>query len=353
MKTSQILKTLSFSVLAIFMGTIGIFTFAPLGPNTATNDVLANTKGGLIIPKSDDPIVYTTQSGLEIKWGTSLPTTFNQNLSTGNLKGFPYFTTTKGSNTYIWVIIGRNPETNLFTNTLSKFLFSAWKNSGIKYGNVTTNGSVYFNDTYETVSPAGALIDSAISSKTYVYDYTVMNNTLKPNAEIDPGHVLVLSNYCIETNLSGKWYNGTNAPSAASHVFGGADNKFTQVHKSYYTNDTFGFGNLLNNIPETTLQQRGYYGSVMVTTPCDMHFFPLGVDTSFENFVHYSYLTKAQMITTDLKYTTNANIWTRSMRTHNYVYWIGAGDGNTNSEAACTTSGSYAVARPAFQFNIT
>ena len=335
------------------MGTIGIFTFAPLGPNTATNDVLANTKGGLIIPKSDDPIVYTTQSGLEIKWGTSLPTTFNQNLSTGNLKGFPYFTTTKGSNTYIWVIIGRNPETNLFTNTLSKFLFSAWKNSGIKYGNVTTNGSVYFNDTYETVSPAGALIDSAISSKTYVYDYTVMNNTLKPNAEIDPGHVLVLSNYCIETNLSGKWYNGTNAPSAASHVFGGADNKFTQVHKSYYTNDTFGFGNLLNNIPETTLQQRGYYGSVMVTTPCDMHFFPLGVDTSFENFVHYSYLTKAQMITTDLKYTTNANIWTRSMRTHNYVYWIGAGDGNTNSEAACTTSGSYAVARPAFQFNIT
>ena len=117
MKKSKLLKSLGFASLAILMGAAGVFAFAPLGasPSVANASELETTTtetGGLIVPKNDDPVIYTTESGIDIKWSNYSLTGTNGNqvglaessgtsLSSGNLSGFPYFVTNDGTTVII------------------------------------------------------------------------------------------------------------------------------------------------------------------------------------------------------------------------------------------------------------
>ena len=74
MKKSKLFKTISFSSLALLMGIAGTMAFAPLVATSpqlakASEMVETTTEQGLITPKADDPVIYTTESGLKIYAG--------------------------------------------------------------------------------------------------------------------------------------------------------------------------------------------------------------------------------------------------------------------------------------------
>ena len=145
-KKRKVFKTLGFSSLALLMGAAGVFAFAPLGnapmsPNTLNAN--ATTQGqtfDLGLDPQNDPVVYTTESGLEIKKSngkhtSAITVTTNKNKTyTQDLTSFYYFTMGKFSgtiyvgdtttNTYTvsnepvnWLIIGRGPGFNFEKST--------------------------------------------------------------------------------------------------------------------------------------------------------------------------------------------------------------------------------------------
>ena len=101
----KVWKTFGFASLALLMAAGGTFAFAPLGAGTPlataneSGKTTYTTEQGLITSKADDPVIYTTESGIEIKYGNSASSIFNNSLASGNLAGFPYFTTSKNGTT--------------------------------------------------------------------------------------------------------------------------------------------------------------------------------------------------------------------------------------------------------------
>ena len=105
MKKSKLLKSLGFASLAVFMGATALFAFAPLNNTSIAAgglNVSANTENqtfDLGLRPDTDPVVYVTESGLEIKMSNaskfSETSTFTTNTGysyTQNLTGFYYFT---------------------------------------------------------------------------------------------------------------------------------------------------------------------------------------------------------------------------------------------------------------------
>ena len=277
----------------------GAFAFAPLGASPsvagASEMVETTTEQGLITPKADDPVIYTTESGLEIKWGNALPSSAHNNLSSGNLKWFPYFTTTNGSTTYTWVIIGRNPNLSLDSYTSINQIFSTWKTNSTYF----TNGSYFFNNTYETATPAGSAINGIVPSKSYVADYS---NMVVPNEEIPSGCVLSLSNTSVTQTA---YYASNSYLNSYESCFNGSTNTLRQVCANYYTNDTFGFGTHLSTIQLTTVHQMNqiWINNAWVRevpNSTNLHFFPLTFKKfSNENFTFETYLTDQQYSAND------------------------------------------------------
>ena len=348
----KVFRTFGFASLALLMGAAGVFAFAPLGtgPSVANANemVETTTEQCLITPKADDPVIYTTESGLQIKMGYAVPDTMQPSLSSGYLATFPYFTTTKGSYTYTWVIIGRNSNVTAIDSAMKEYLFSTWKS------NTSLNLNQYFFDSsYEEKTAAGVAIKNDTSSKGYVNDNRSMSisSTKINDDEIPSGCVLAFSNSTIYYNNEYWWYNSSATYcSAANQVFGGSNNGYTNQHKAFYNNDHFGFGNLLNSVQATTLTQRGYYNSsnTPVDTPCTLHFFPLGA-SSYDNFKYYTYLTANQCrasssIPSNSK--NNYNVWGRSMHNYRSICWTDAGSGNVTMGTDTTIQG-WAIPRPA------
>ena len=145
-KKRKVFKTLGFSSLALLMGAAGVFAFAPLGnapmsPNTL--NASATTQGqtfDLGLDPQNDPVVYTTESGLKIKksngkYSSTTTVTTNKGFSyTQDLRNFYYFTMGSFSGTIYtavdttttytvtnepvnWLIIGRGPGLNFVKET--------------------------------------------------------------------------------------------------------------------------------------------------------------------------------------------------------------------------------------------
>ena len=310
------LKAFGFGSLAMMMAVAGTFAFAPLGasPSVANaNEIEMTTEQGLITPKADDPVIYTTESGIEIKFGNA-PSVSNS-LSSGNLNGFPYFTTTKNSTTYTWVIIGRSTS---ITDTQT-YLWSNWKNGNKDFYKYM---SYFFGDTYETNTPAGSLINSIVPSKAYVVD-TLKNTKPKTSSEIPAGCVLALSNTVVGStffsNTAQATYNGQtgNCANSLTQCFAGSGNNLTTVHQNYYTNDSFGFGTNKSLLQNIALRQAGTYWYNPGTggynkkdaTSINLYFFPLGHDASYDNFRFQTYLTAEQV-------KTSSSFWVRTNDNH-------------------------------------
>ena len=331
----KIFKKLAFMCLAVCMGVLTLFGTActPTQANQTANvsppTQMTTESAGLIYPKAEDPTLYTTESGLEIKYGLSTPT-ISESLSSGNLAGFPYFTTTKSSTTYTWVIIGIAPDLE-GNGKFESLLFSNWKE---KTKHVYAQ---YFkNNIYDITTPAGSAINSS-STNSYVMDYTPEKfpgaGKLVSNDEIPSGCVLALSNSVVG---SVQWYDGSGTLASANiwdtFTSTGRNGTNGDTYKDgkifcipvntladYDTNDTFGFGTYLSSIKKPTLIQRSYYtqngtGGVQ-STATHLKFFPLGGSNySSENFKWETYLTASQ-------YKTTQSIWGRSMYNNYSPYY--------------------------------
>ena len=185
----KVFRTFGFASLALLMGAAGVFAFAPLGANP-NNFANANTLSDEINTKADgenikyapsalgldpenDPVIYTTESGLEIKYGGE---NVNDQIASGQpLAGYPYFTMgTYNGYAVNWVIIGRNTNDTVFTSAISAYLYSTWKtNNNVSSSPFTTKAKYWFNGGgYETTTPAGSAINGVVPSKSYVADAT-------------------------------------------------------------------------------------------------------------------------------------------------------------------------------------
>lgn len=303
-RKSKVLKAMVFSSLTLVMGAIGTLAFAPLQSTqiSSASEAEMTTEQGLITPKADDPVIYTTESGLDIKWGNALPSTFNPSLNSGNLQGFPYFTTTSDSTTYTWVIIGRNANTSLFGKAVSSYLFSAWKTAhnsdmGAKFN---TDGYYFFNNVYENSTPAGSAINSTVPSKSYVSDLG-QDTFLKTNSEIPSGCVLVLANDCVATgafNVDNNTDGNNNNDYVARYRNG---ETIVKAMQGYYTNTSFGLSSISSSIQViSTLKTYGYSyydagGTGWYTTNLtNQYIYPLASHSS-SNFYWKNYLTETQM----------------------------------------------------------
>lgn len=223
MKKKKIFKKISLAVLAIVMASGGIFAFAPIGASASTPPPTTTT--GLGLDPKNDPVVYTTESGLEIKMsnvsqfsGTSNFITNKSGNVTQDLSGFYYFTmgTYSGTiytgktqtDTYTvtnepvnWIILGVGSHSNAFVESVSNYLFSTIKNNDYLF----SNGEYYFDNQHETFSPAGQLINSVVSTKTYIMGK--VKDSIKVHTDIPKGCMLVLS----EKMLGQMYFNSSGA----------------------------------------------------------------------------------------------------------------------------------------------
>lgn len=322
---SKRLKAIGFSSLALLMGILGTLAFAPLQGtqiSSASEAEISTESAGLITLKADDPVIYTTESGLEIKFGNATvangggnETMEYDNMTSGNLNGFPYFTTQKNSTTYTWVIIGKS--TTMPSNVVSQVYdtLTNWRNKTAE----SPTYKNFFDNSYEETTPAGA----AIKNNNILNDQTARKLTkpltsissIKATEEIPSGCLLCLLNTPYEsTTWSSSYYSTVQYISNTSNY---VNRKLT----SYETNDTFGFGTLLSDVQSTTVTQHNRYrlnasASTGANTSVTFKFFPLGTgdtqiyeSTNFapiypgsqvENFIMRNYLTAAQYATSQI-----------------------------------------------------
>lgn len=226
----RIFKTLRFSTLALLTACTGVVAFAPLTTIQMTSaSEPTTTTSGLGLDPKNDPVVYTTESGLEIKFGGF---DIEQSLASGALTGYPYFTMgTYNGNSVNWIIIGRNPNISIFDH-VNTFVFDTWKNK-TKY----LYQQYFFENIYETNSPAGNLIDNLSSSKTFIKDFMQINlNSIVSDPEIPEGCVLVIS----ECNLGTSVFNAT-ASNQSTYIW-----TYSRGSRYRYQSDN-GNGNTWNN----------------------------------------------------------------------------------------------------------
>ena len=256
MKKSKFLKPFSFTSLALLMGAAGVFAFAPLGtgPSVAGASEMVdqiNTKAdgenikyapsALGLDPENDPVIYTTESGLEIKYGGATTILGGGNeqsdfsaapLPSGKpLSGYPYFTMgTYNGYAVNWVIIGKSttgiPTSSGTMNIADYQKLSTWQG---RIGESPTY-KYFFDNTYEATTPAGLAIKNGGLLNDYTarkIEYTMLDpsilSSVIPNDEISSGCVLAISECC----LGYSWFNcssggatGANGTTSASTSYG-------------------------------------------------------------------------------------------------------------------------------------
>ena len=328
MKKKTFLKSLSFTSLALLMGAVGVFAFAPLGasPNNLANanemvDQI-NTKAdgenikyapsALGLDPENDPVIYTTESGLEIKFGGE---NISDQFPSGKpLSGYPYFTMgTYNSHAVNWIIVGRNTNDDVFLNKLTYHLFSTWKTNNSKHsGTYENKGYYFFKDHYEATTPAGSAINGVVPSKSYVADVTKVTKTVVGTDEVPSGCVLAVS----ECLLSNTIFNSSNT----NNTYEGSN--MQTVLKQYY-DTTLGLSstqkNLIQSVDFATTRKGG------TTNSTGQKFFALGYTVSgyTQKFCVQTYLTNNTMRTTYIINTTTTNWWcARSGYIANYQLYM-------------------------------
>ena len=216
MKKSKLLKSIGFASLAILIGFGTTMAFAPLGASASVANASEmidqiNTKAdgenikyapsALGLDPENDPVIYTTESGLEIKFGGI---TVNGTLTSGKLTGYPYITMgTYNSKAINWVIISKS---NNIGTGLDYYLFKTWlTKTGLTF-------SQYFSSNgYETSTPAGATIKTDVESKSYVADKPAV---VLPAADLVPINTSLADNTVLalsETILAKSYWNTSSS----------------------------------------------------------------------------------------------------------------------------------------------
>ena len=293
MKKSKLLKSLGFASLALLMGAAGVFAFAPLGasPSVANASEMVdqiNTKAdgenikyapsALGLDPENDPVIYTTESGLEIKFGGL---SASSTMSSGALTGYPYFTMGTYNNTAVnWIIIGKNPNDYTFSNAITEYLFTEWQKNKKDILNVKQPKSEYFfRSIYENKTPAGIGIQADITTKSTISDFVRIALNIVSHSEVSEGAVLAISE--LAYTLSDKVVNAVNS----SNYEGSS---LQSYHEKFYESD-LGLTDAEKAmiIPQTLTN---CYYPTNFSTSYNQHMFPLAYRSSSENFIIGTYL---------------------------------------------------------------
>ena len=228
---SSKLKHFSTFCLIGFITITTLFATAcsPTQTNMSTSHQATSSHTGLGLDPKNDPVVFTTEFGLEIrmsnadKFAGTITTTTNLGTNhTQDLSSFYYFTMGTFSGTMHtaktladtftvtnepvnWIILGVGSHSNAFVESVSNYLFSTIKNNDYLF----SNGEYYFGNQHETFSPAGQLIDNVVSGKTYIMGK--VKDSIKVHTEIPKGCMLVIS----EKLLGESTFNSTGTQSVS------------------------------------------------------------------------------------------------------------------------------------------
>ena len=280
------------------------------GPQGSQNSA-NNAQNGLISPREDDPILFTTESGIDIKMGLALPSSYSNVLAFGNLAGFPYFTTEENTTTYTWVIIGRSSSVDIDKILSQNFLFSDWQNFVNSYQDIDwVYGDYFFKNNHEELTPAGNAISLDSIANDYIIDKRASFNDLPINDdEIPAGCVLCLSNTIVETGAANNNWDDVNAAKLEGPVGGNQAcimlnsyyvGNLKTTMDNYYKSGALGLTTIKNNIQAVDLTTYGMIGtdwniyefsSNVVTS----YIFPLASSQYENSFKWNTYLTASEM----------------------------------------------------------
>ena len=349
---SKVIKIFGASGLALIMGigTLYGVLIAPIVTAQANAHILTCEKvltpqekllsgQGLGLDPKYDPIIFTTENGLDIKFGAAT-------LTNGILSGYTYFTMGSYGGTPInWVIIGRHSSTTSGITTGNYALIL------MNYFNVTpysTPVEYWVNNYYDTITPAGVAINNGPWDKRMVIvertNYEKINITLSSNevvndVDLTPGSVLVLSEYII---CNSKF--DTSGYASGSYEVSVLKTKMTSLFES-----ELNFTEAQKNLIIPQYLESSFYQGVSYTSSA--YLFPLAYQG--ENFNASTYLNNSQQrIACSLSATTTVSEWWSRSGHSSYsgsAYYFGVdGDSHNDKRGVYNSLG----VRPAFVLSL-
>ena len=347
----KIVKIIAASGLAVMMGvgTLCGVLLAPMNSAQASvgGGVTNSTTSPLGLDPENDPVICTTESGLEIKFHQTFKDYYAGNLETGALAGYSYVTMGKYNNNPInWVVIGMS-------------------NAGL--------GGASLGDVDWGIdqTPAGLAVEDSILNKvantTIVGDNNALIyylNGVAMSDELEQGELLMLSEGILGTakvatgsNHNSNYYSGSPLKSSIDAIA----NNFTDEEKTFIVPQTINsrqvsWGtNTVNNALLFPLATNYYYDDNLIsTTAYDSQ------NSCNQSFCIEDYFSalKENFVEGGVAYPEDPLL---SVTSHNY-WWLRSGITINVSGCACVsangelityaaTSDSHGV-RPAFVLNL-
>ena len=212
-----------------------VFCFLPFVQESTVRGSETEIKyapSALGLDPENDPVLWTTESGLEIKFGGAAAalgggnetTDFLATLASGKpLSGYPYFTMgTYNGYAVNWVIIGKSTS-GISSSNFTMDAGTSYEKLSVWQTKIAESPTykAWFENHYESTSPAGSLItnhgvlDDMTARHLIATIQTSLLNSIPTNAEIDSGCVLVVSEYVLfntqfRTSSAAGNYNGSN-----------------------------------------------------------------------------------------------------------------------------------------------
>lgn len=289
-KTS--LKTFFGIGLAGLIIASGFMAFAPFNQPTAKAETtLPQSTSPFGLNPETDPVIYTTESGLDIKFGGAT-------LSSGSLNGYTYFT----MGGVDWAIIGRSSQgfggkgatlASYFTNNSNSTEVTNWANA--YFDLQTPYGNTIWND--DTIN------DPVVSGTKFSFSSKEATSTTIDN-ELAPGEVLCFA----VTNIESEQFD---AESGYLNDYNSSDCELKALITSYCTKTD---GVFSSAIGFTEAQMRSIQPQDLInmgtstSTTTGAYLFPLATTSrsSSQNFCIETYLSTNALRDID------ANYWLRS-----------------------------------------
>ncbi|MFQ6749849.1 MAG: hypothetical protein ACLRFR_03300 [Clostridia bacterium] len=327
--------------------------------------------GGLGLDPENDPIIATTDWGLDIKFHNALMDDYGSSSYLGS-SGFVYFTmgTYDINNDGIkdpvnWIVIGRASNVNFFDYYIYDGAHSVLDNNlgtqytfytAQDYSNHGTKNAQYYKDTIQeiTTDAGTAILEAGSNGMIRDYQYfAVTNQPVVNDDELDSGEVLCLSEKSICSSIIRE----------ESDSFTHSNYSGSKLQSTINTLYSKGLG--LTDAQKSAIQQQNlntvYYQSTVLrnTTISNQYFFPLAklINDSSQSFCIETYLNS------NTKRDIDSAFWLRTGYTavgfyeRNSCSWYVDGGGDIRNGYSDVFYGVYAYhslgVRPAFVLKIT
>ena len=365
MEKRRIFKKISLCMLSVFIGLLTIMgtACAPVSGNTPPilpeeSPPVQEQPSPFGLQPDTDPVVYTTQSGLDIKFGgATLENGMEYGTLTGSvaLSGYLYLTM-GGTN---WVIIGRNPNTGIYGVgaggvETTQLTLASWLS---ETASLNKDFQAWVDTYYETRTDAGsAIFGDNISADPVIGEIQIatridLSSKEVPNAEIPAGCVLCLS----EKNLLTCEYWISEFDYTSSELRDNTESYYNGYLKGEY-DDVIQTMSLIQYVVYEDFGGGGIPAPGMPTedirTTMTAKLFPLAYGHSDENFAYGTYLkTETSRISYSSGTTTPEDYWLRSTYAYGdflYCFCMSSTSGAPYDDSRAASHGL----RPAFVLSL-